>query len=63
MREGRVRELIGEENWKGFCEWMGGQTVGLYSDGGTNYYDCDVNAYLRKLQTGYDRQEDPFAWD
>ena len=63
MREKEVKKLIGKENWKGFCKWMGGQTVGIYPDGEADYYDCDVEAYLRKLKTGYDRQEDPDLWD
>jgi len=63
MREREVKKLIGEANWKGFCQWMRGQTMSAYPDGEMDYYDSDVEAYLRKLKTGYDRQEDPAAWD
>jgi hypothetical protein len=63
MRERQVKQLIGEENWPAFCKWMYGQTVSAYEDGETDYYDWDVRAFRRKLDTGYDRQQDPLAWD
>jgi hypothetical protein len=63
MRENEVKHLIGEIHWPEFCVWMGGQTVGMYSDGETDYYAADVHAFKRKLDSGYDRQEDPLAWD
>ena len=63
MREARVRFLIGDKNWDKFERWMRGQTFGRYPDGEADYYDCDVNAFRRKIQTGYDRQGDPIAWD
>jgi len=63
MREQEVKKLIGEKNWKDFCEWMRGQTAGIYPDGETDYYNCDVQAFIRKLKTGYDRQKDPATWD
>lgn len=63
MREKEVKELIGKENWEGFCKWMTGQTLGIYPDGAADIYECDVRTYMRKLKTGYDRQENPFAWD
>jgi len=58
-----VKRLGGNHRWKGFMEWMRGQTVGVYPDGETDFYEHDVNAYVRKLRTGYDRQNDPEAWD
>lgn len=63
MRSSEVKELIGEKNYAGFIHWMRGQTCGLYPDGGTDFYDCDVKAYMKKLKSGYDRQNDPDAWD
>ena len=63
MREKEVKELIGEENWEAFDQWMTGQTVGTYPGGETDYYRHDVKAFLDKLKTGYDRQQDPVGWD
>lgn len=63
MTERKVKETIGTNNWQRFCEWMRGQTCGVYPDGTTNYYECDVDAFKRKITTGYDRQKDPMAWD
>jgi len=64
MRESEVKKLIGEENWADFGKWMRGQTVvGTYPDGELNYYSWDVAAFKQKLDTGYDRQENPLTWD
>ena len=58
-----VKEKIGIENWETFIAWMKGQTLGIYPDGSTNYYECDVEAFITKLKTGYDRQNNPLTWD
>lgn len=63
MNEKEVKEYIGSKNWKAFFRWMGGQTCGVNKDGSTNYYQHDVEAFKTKLETGYDRQKDPMAWD
>jgi hypothetical protein len=63
MNKKEIIKLIGKENWKDFSKWMGGQTVGRNPDGSINYYECDVKAYVAKLETGYDRQKDPMRWD
>lgn len=63
MTKREVIKLIGEEKWDDFLRWMSGQTVGVAKDGSTIYYDCDVEAFVHKLKTGYDRQKDPLAWD
>lgn len=63
MTEQEVKDTIGEEHWSEFCKWMGGQTVGMNLDGSINYYECDVDAFKQKLKSGYDRQQDPGAWD
>jgi hypothetical protein len=63
MREAEVREYIGEKNWGAFIKWMGGQTVSSYPNGEIDYYDWDVEAFKTRLETGYDRQSDPLAWD
>lgn len=63
MRIEEVEKLIGKENIEAFLEWFYGQTLGLNEDGSINYYDWDVKAFIDKLKTGYDRQEDDKAWD
>lgn len=45
MNKKEVIELIGKENWKEFLEFMKGQTVGVNSDGSTDYYDEDVKRF------------------
>jgi len=67
MTELEVKDYIGEENWDSFCEWMRGQTVGAKSKPGggyeADYYEWDVKAFKDKIDTGYDRQENPLTWD
>ena len=63
MSEQEVKDKIGKENWSKFIGWMRGQTCSMYEDGTTNFYDHDVEAFATKLKTGYDRQQDPMAWD
>lgn len=63
MTKQEVQDLIGEENMDGFFQWMCGQTFGTDADGTYNYYTCDVNAFKAKLDSGYDRQQDPEAGD
>ncbi len=62
MNEAEVIKRIGKSNWKKFCKWMYGQTMGL-KDGKPDYYECDVEAFVKKIKTGYDRQADPLAMD
>jgi len=63
MTEKQVKKLIGKENWKNFIHWMRGQTCGMNKDGNVDYYECDVIAFKEKLDNGYDRQNDKYAWD
>lgn len=63
MRKKEIIKLIGKENWDKFIKWMGGQTVAVYKNGETDYYQCDVRSFVAKLETGYDRQKDPLRWD
>ena len=58
MRENKVKELLFVE----FMKWMRGQTCSSYPDGETNFYDHDVKAFIKKMQTGYDRQSSA-GWD
>jgi len=62
MTEIEVKEYIGEENWIDFIKWMAGQTMGIV-DGEPDYYDCDVKAFKEKIDIGYDKQDNPLAWD
>ena len=61
MTKQEVIKKIGKENWDAFLDWMRGQTV-AFINGEVHYYDCDVEAFIRKMKTGYDRQ-DTVMWD
>lgn len=47
MTEKEVIDHIGLERWEEFYKFMYGQTVGVNEDGSFNYYDCDVENFLR----------------
>jgi hypothetical protein len=49
MNKKQVIELIGKDNWKEFCKWMAGQTVGIDDNGEMNYYDWDVERFKSLL--------------
>ena len=34
-------------SWSVFMKWMNGQTVGMNKDGSTDFYDYDVNRFIR----------------
>lgn len=40
-----IKEAGGD--WAVFEHWMRGQTVGVAIDGSTEYYDCDVERFIR----------------
>lgn len=63
MKKKDIIKKIGKDNWLAFCRWMCGQTCSTYPDGEINYYSHDVEAFIKKMNSGYDRQEDPLAWD
>lgn len=48
MREKEVKQLLQANNktWEDFLKFMRGQTVFMYEDGDTNYYDCDVEMFI-----------------
>lgn len=48
MNKEEVIELIGEDMWIEFQEWMTGQTVG-YSNGSIDYYESDVERFIEGL--------------
>lgn len=49
MTTQEVKKLIKQSggNWKNFLTWMYGQTVGLNDKGETDWYDYDVNRFIR----------------
>lgn len=49
MKEAEVREKIERAggSWEVFSDWMAGQTCGLDEDGTIDYYEYDVNRFLR----------------
>lgn len=49
MTEQEVRDAIKKSNqtWEEFEYFMRGQTMGLNEDGTTNFYDCDVEKFIR----------------
>ena len=49
MREEKIKQLLKEAggDWKVFSNWMSEQTMGLYSDGEFNYYEYDVERFIR----------------
>lgn len=54
MTEKEARDRVGEERWGNFVEWMEGQTVGVYPDGSTNWYEYDVDRYARGKRVVHD---------
>jgi len=53
MNEKEVIKKIGKNRWKEFCEFMVGQTVSCYPNGETNYYECDVDNFMRKKENRF----------
>ena len=62
MTKKEIKKIIGSKNWKKFYSWMRGQTCGVTKDGELDFYDCDVQAFITKLKTGFDRQNS-IGWD
>lgn len=47
MNKKQVIEKIGKSRWKAFSDFMKGQTVEINTDGSTEYYEWDVENFLR----------------
>jgi|GEM_PF-4144605 len=49
MKTIELQKLLEANNLKeaDFYKWMEGQTVGLDEDGDTNWFDCDVERFIR----------------
>lgn len=54
MTESEAKKIIGEDKWPEFEKWMYGQTVGIYPDGSTNYYEYDVRRFAEGHRIIYD---------
>ena len=50
MTTQEVQTITGE-HWEEFLKWMDGQTVGIYPDGGKNYYVWDVERFMRQFES------------
>lgn len=48
MNKKEVIARIGRNRWEAFDKFMIGQTVGKYSNGAIDYYEQDVQNFLRK---------------
>lgn len=57
-----VVKLIGKKNLKQFNAWIQNQTVSCYPNGETDYYDWDVDEFVKILKGKSDRQKGMF-WD
>ena len=42
-------KIIGKNRWKEFDDFMIGQTMGLNEDGSYDYYEQDVENFLRPV--------------
>jgi len=61
MTTKEVKKLIKGKDWDVFLDWMIGQTCSCYPDGTTNWYEHDVNRFIRYK---CDPNNEPFAeWD
>ncbi len=47
MNKQEIIGKIGKENWPKFLKFMSGQTVGINKDGLHNYYESDVDNFIR----------------
>lgn len=65
MKKSEVLKAIGKNNWKGFLKYMEGQTLGINSDGSTDYYDHDVKKFLllKKLPPKKREKMEQLLWD
>jgi len=47
MKKEEAIKRIGKKHWKEFNEFMKGQTVGINPDTSTDYYESDVENFLK----------------
>lgn len=45
--QSKIKKAGGTQAWYLFLDWMKGQTVGMNEDGTTDWYDYDVNRFIR----------------
>ena len=46
-QEVKIRLKDSDKTWEEFLDWMIGQTVGMNEDGSTNWYEYDVDRFMR----------------
>ncbi|MBI4210976.1 MAG: hypothetical protein HY544_05755 [Candidatus Diapherotrites archaeon] len=65
MKREEALEAIGKKNWKKFLQHMRGQTLGINSDGSTEYYQHDVERFLllQSLPPKKRGQFEQLLWD
>lgn len=63
MTTQEVERKLADKNipWERFQTWMNGQTVSGYPDGSTNWYEYDVDRFIR--HTLKDTKENSVEWD
>ena len=48
LNKQQVIKKIGKDKWNAFCKFMNGQTCSINEDGSMDYYECDVENFLRQ---------------
>ncbi|MFH0715060.1 MAG: hypothetical protein V1847_04670 [Candidatus Diapherotrites archaeon] len=48
LNKQQVIEKIGKKKWKAFLKFMKGQTIQRNADGSENFYEWDVENFLKK---------------
>lgn len=63
MTTEQVEQKLKENNlsWDDFQNWMQGQTVGANEDGSTNWYDWDVERFIKHRLRN--TKENSAEWD
>lgn len=63
MTTAEVQQQLAKHNipWDDFQSWMHGQTVGMDESGGTNWYDHDVERFIKHALRG--TKESSVQWD
>ena len=51
QKEVRIKLKKNGLTWRHFNEWMFGQTIGLNEDGTLDYYEWDVDRFIRNFGT------------
>lgn len=49
IEEPYVKQVMTAKDYKRFCKWMGGQTMGMTLGGHPVVYLCDLERFLKRL--------------